>query len=197
MSVSRETAQLLDAYAKLIKKWNPAINLVARGTLQDIHDRHIEDSVQLIEAAQPETGSWVDLGSGGGLPGIVVSILTQSRDLKVTLVESDKRKAAFLQTVRRELELANLTLLADRIEALPDSNHNHASARALAPLEKLLPWLQRVLAKDGTAWLLKGRNWRDEIDAASKDWHFDCETIPSRIEADSVIMKLRGIQKHG
>ncbi|MBA4491010.1 16S rRNA (guanine(527)-N(7))-methyltransferase RsmG [Paracoccus sp. S1E-3] len=194
MDVSRETEALLLRYENLIHKWNPTINLVAAGTLAEVHQRHIEDSAQLFRFAQPKSGKWLDLGSGGGLPGIVIAILGRDLPLPVVLVESDRRKSAFLSTVRRELNLPEVTIKAQRIEQLESGEFNFVSARALAPLRDLLPMISRQLASDGEAWLLKGRSWQQEVEAAKADWSFDIETYQSVTDPESVVLKLRKIE---
>ncbi len=194
MDVSRETEALLARYGDLIAKWNPAINLVAPGTLPDLRHRHIEDSAQLFDLARPTAGAWLDIGSGGGLPGIVIAILGRDLPLPVTLVESDRRKSAFLSTVRRELQLDNLTVKPARIEQLEPGAFNFVSARALASLKDLLPMIHQQLASDGEAWLLKGRSWQQEVEAARPDWSFAIETYLSITDPESVVMKLRKIE---
>ncbi len=193
MDVSRETEMQFARYADLISKWNSAINLVAPGTLTDLRSRHIDDSAQLFTLANPRPGSWLDLGSGGGLPGIVIGILGRDVPLRVTLVESDRRKSAFLATARRELQLDNLTVKSTRIEQLEPGRFDYVSARALAPLSDLLPMISPQLASDGEAWLLKGRTWRQEVEAAQMGWSFDIETYQSATDPESVVMKLRNI----
>lgn len=194
MDVSRETEAQFARYAELITKWNPAINLVAPGTLPDLRNRHIGDSAQLLALAKPRAGSWLDLGSGGGLPGIVIAILGRNLPLQVTLVESDRRKSAFLTTVRRELQLDNLTVKSTRIEQLARGQFDYVSARALAPLSELLSMIAPQLASDGEAWLLKGRTWKQEVEAAQARWSFDIETYQSITDPESVVMKLRKIE---
>lgn len=193
MHVSRETEALLSRYAELIIKWNPAINLVAPGTLADLRHRHIEDSAQVFNLAKPNGGAWLDLGSGGGFPGIVIAILGRHLPLQVTLVESDQRKSAFLNTVRRDLALENLTVKPLRIEQVAPENYPFVSARALAPLPDLLSMIAPQLASDGEAWLLKGRSWRQEVEAAKANWTFKIETYQSITDPESVVMKLRNI----
>ncbi|MFD1795120.1 16S rRNA (guanine(527)-N(7))-methyltransferase RsmG [Paracoccus aurantiacus] len=194
MDVSRETEALLSGYSALVKKWNPTINLVAPQTVADFQQRHIRDSAQLYKHAKPHKGSWIDLGSGGGLPGIVIAILAREHPVDISLVESDARKSAFLSTCKRELGLPRLTVKTKRIEALARSDHDFASARALAPLQKLLPMLFSQLASTGEAWLLKGRSWRQEVEDARTSWSFDLETYKSATDTESVVMKLRNIE---
>lgn len=194
MNVSRETERLFNSYADLIRKWNPAINLVASATILDLESRHIEDSSQVFKLCRPEKGAWLDLGSGGGLPGVVVAILAKNDPLTITLVESDKRKAAFLSTVKRELGLKNLSVKSTRIEVLNAGNYRFVSARALAALDKLMPTLNRQLAQDGEAWLMKGRSWKAEVEAARRSWSFDLDSFPSVTDPEAAILKLRNIK---
>lgn len=193
MIVSRETEDRLVRYQTLLTKWNSAINLVAPATLADARIRHIEDSAQLWTLCSPRSGHWVDLGSGGGLPGIVVSIMAQGTDVRVTLVESDQRKATFLRTVIRELQLTQVSVLSQRIEELAPLLADFLSARALAPMIDLLPMIQRHLAPDGQAWLLKGARWRDECDAAQSEWQFNLRHFPSMTNPDAAILTISGV----
>lgn len=189
-SASREAK--LAAYATLIRKWNPAINLVAAATLPNLETRHLADSSQLATLAPP-SGSWLDIGSGGGLPGIVVAI--HNPDRTVTLVDSDQRKVAFLQTAIRELQLENCTAIAARIETMPPASARHVSARALAPLDRLMPYVARHMTEDGTAWLMKGRNWQAEVDAARKHWRFDITAHASATDPSAAILQISGLHR--
>lgn len=183
----------LSGFADLIRRWNPAINLVAPSTLDDLWNRHIADSTQLADLA-PQAGTWVDVGSGGGLPGIVVAICRPR--LAVTLLDSDARKGTFLRTCIRELDLANCRVETDRIERHPPAGADHVSARALAPMPKLVPYVVRHLRPGGTAWLMKGENWKAEVDSVKTSWHFDLREHPSRTQAGAAILELTGI-RHG
>lgn len=193
MIVSRETHERLVAYEALVRKWNAKINLVAPSTLPEFNSRHIQDSIQIFDHVQFLQGNWVDLGSGGGLPGIVVSIYAQKAPLTVSLVESDQRKSAFLRTVIRELSLQNVSILTGRIENVPPLAANFVSARALAPLSVLLSMVQRHMQQDGTAIFLKGRSWKAECDEARKEWRFDVTSFPSKTDPDAAILKITGV----
>lgn len=190
MSVSREAK--LSAYAALIRKWNRAINLVSLASLPDLETRHLADSAQLAGLLSDPKGLWLDIGSGGGLPGIVVAI--HHPELTVRLVDSDRRKVAFLQTAIRELDLANCTALSARIEELVPAQAANLSARALAPLDRLMPYLERHLASDGTGWLMKGQNWRAELDAAQQNWKFDVTVHPSQTDPGAVILQIGNLR---
>ncbi|WCR10928.1 16S rRNA (guanine(527)-N(7))-methyltransferase RsmG [Paracoccus stylophorae] len=193
IDVSRETEERLDDYAALIRKWNPRINLVAPATLPDLRQRHIDDCLQIAHHAKPVSGLWADLGSGGGLPGLVVAIAFQGRAIRFTLVESDQRKAAFLRTAIRQLDLADTTVLSSRIEALEPLKADHISARALAPLPRLMAYLDRHLAIDGRAWLMKGEQWRSEVAEARKHWNFTADVFPSATKSGAAIINISGV----
>lgn len=188
--VSRETKDLLDAYQELLVRWNKKINLVAPSTISQLRARHIDDCLQISRYADPECGIWADLGSGGGLPGIVLAIFFASRPVRFMLVESDQRKAAFLRSVARSLDLHNVNVQNDRIEAINSLNAAHISARALAPLPRLMPYLDRHMAKDGQAWLMKGEKWQAEVDEARKHWKFNLTSIASSTQPGAAILKI-------
>lgn len=191
--VSRETEERLRHLESLLKKWNPAINLVSKTTLEQTWDRHIADSAQIYALGLPE-GHWVDLGSGGGFPGLVVACLAAGHGdpLRVTLIESDQRKATFLRLAAKELGLAAM-ILAQRIEQAEPQAANILSARALAGLPQLLSFAVRHLAKDGLCLFPKGATWREEVEQARKDWHFDLQAHPSVTDREGAILALKAI----
>ena len=194
-NVSRETSGRLRRFDDLLHKWNPTINLVSRASLKDSWTRHIVDSVQVFRCLDP-TGTWVDLGSGGGFPGLVVAILAadEKPGLRVTLVESDRRKAAFLRTVVRETGI-NCTVLAKRIEQVEPCNADILSARALANLTMLLSYADRHLSTSGTALFPKGATWKKEVEEAQKEWKFGSEAIMSKTDSSAVILKIKGVSR--
>lgn len=194
--VSRETEARLDHYASLIRTWNPRINLVASATIANLQQRHIADCLQLVKLARPTRGLWVDLGSGGGLPGLVVAIACNETSMSFLLVESDQRKSAFLRTVVRELGLRNVKVTTNRIEALEPLNAAYISARALAPLPRLMPYLDHHLVKDGQAWLMKGRQWRSELSEALETWRFNHESFASSTEDAAAILKISEVRRN-
>lgn len=194
LDVSRETMARLERYAALLEKWNPAINLVSRESLNDVWSRHILDSAQIFALLPDGARSWADLGSGGGFPGLVVAILAgeAAPDLKVTLVESDARKAAFLSTAAHDLGLS-VTVRAHRIENLAPLAADVVSARALAPLTDLLAFAARHLAPGGRALFLKGATYPQERAAALAHWSFDVQTHSSKTDAAGVILSIGDI----
>lgn len=191
-NVSRETVERLRTLERLLQKWNPAINLVSKATLPGAWTRHILDSAQLFHLGQ---GShWVDLGSGGGFPGLVIAALAHEHPDKrsVTLIESDQRKATFLRTAARELGLT-VTVLSQRIEQAPPQSANTLSARALAALPTLLAFADRHLHPDGLALFPKGETWQDEVELARQHWHFDLTVHPSATDAAGAILAVKAI----
>jgi 16S rRNA (guanine527-N7)-methyltransferase len=173
LGVSCETMARLDAVVTLLDRWNRAINLVSTQSLPHLWTRHILDSAQLLRFVPSAAQEWRDIGSGGGFPGLVVAILAQEKNpsLRVTLVESDKRKAAFLETAARALDL-DLDILSAREENLPESPCDVVSARAVAPLTTLVGWAHRHLQPKGLALFPKGAGHAAELDAALASWHF-------------------------
>lgn len=193
MTVSRETTDRLAALAALVRKWTPRINLIAPGTVAELEQRHIADSLQLFTLADPQRQSWCDLGSGGGFPGLVLAIAAQGRNVPVTLIESDRRKCAFLQTAIRELDLRETTVLTQRIESAPAQKAAVVSARALAPLPRLMSYVHQHLAPGGAAWLMKGARWQQEIHDARTLWRFEVEPQPSRTDPEATILHVTQI----
>lgn len=194
--VSRETLDDLGHYVDLIIKWNPKINLVSRSTLVDIWSRHIEDSLQVYYHARPINCHWLDIGSGGGLPGLVIAILAKHEDqgVSVTLMESDQRKSVFLRTVIRELSLP-AKVVTDRIELAEPVKADILSARALADLSMLIDFSERHLSQDGYALFQKGKNWQSEVQAAQESWQFEFEVFKSITDEDAVVLKIGGISR--
>lgn len=195
LNVSRETSERLECFAAVLKKWNPSINLVSRNSLEQLWTRHIVDSIQLFRCVRP-AGHWVDLGSGGGFPGLVVAILAAEEcpDLRVTLIESDQRKSAFLRNAAREVGVP-CSVIAKRIEQTEPQQADILSARALADLTALLGFAERHLRPDGVALFPKGVTWQKECDAARQQWNFDAEAITSMTEPQAVILKIKGVSR--
>lgn len=194
-NVSRETFEKLEAYVDLVLKWNPRINLVSKSSADQIHDRHITDSVQLAEGIESEVDLWADLGSGGGFPGLVLAILSAEKPLarRFILVESDARKSAFLAQVTRLLDLP-VTIKTERIEKLAPLDANVLSARALASLNELCGFADRHLLSDGRAVFPKGATFQHEIEEAKASWSFDLAIKPSVTNPDSAILHLWNIK---
>lgn len=192
VSVSRETLRDLDAYLAKVIKWNPAINLVSPVSLRAAQQRHVIDSAQLLAHAPSVATRWADLGSGGGFPGIVIAIFARELrpDLHVTLVEADKRKAAFLRLVAAELSL-DVQIFSERIDHCPPLFADVVSARALAPLKILCGFAEMHLASGGMALFPKGASYAQEVTAARIAWSFDLDVLPSMTDDRARILSIK------
>jgi 16S rRNA (guanine527-N7)-methyltransferase len=187
--VSRETEEKLRTYLRLLMEWSRRINLVAAAPEEVLWQRHVMDSWQLLPLLPP--GPLADLGSGGGLPGIILAI---GRADAVHLIESDKRKAAFLREAARVLGLKHVHVHPDRVEAVRIPYLAAVTARALAPMVDLLPHAAKLLAPRGVAVFPKGRNAEAELTAAAPHWFMQTERFASRTDPESTIFRLSEIR---
>ena len=196
LDVSRETFDDLERYVTLLKKWTKRINLISAATIPVIWDRHVRDSVQVYRSISGSEGIWLDVGSGGGLPGIVLAIIRkhEASGVKTVLIESDLRKATFLRAVSRELDL-RAEVISERIEAADPVGASVISARALGPLEALLGFAERHLAPGGHAVFPKGETWQKEVDNARKTWRFDLDVVQSETDKKAAILIIGGIAR--
>ena len=163
---------------------------MSAGDVEQIWSRHIADSLQLLPDLAVCTG-FVDLGSGGGFPGLVLAIATGH---PVTLIESDRRKASFLREAARATA-TDAIVLAQRIDDVDLPPSPIVTARALAPLPQLLEWTSRLLAPDGACLFLKGRRAASELTAAQTKWHMTVSRRQSRTDPDGVILRLSEIRR--
>jgi 16S rRNA (guanine527-N7)-methyltransferase len=199
-AVSRETLARLETYAALLTQWQKTINLVASSTLPDVWQRHFADSAQLVALTPPNAKGWLDLGSGAGFPGMVVAILLAERPKnltsRVTLIESDSRKAAFLREVARHTGVA-VDIVCGRIESPATQSKvgriDVVTSRALAPLDRLLEWAQPFFLRDSKGLFLKGRDVEGEVTEARKRWTFDCRLVPSTTDPQGRIAVIENL----
>jgi len=217
-AVSPETLARLERYERVLRQWQPAVNLVANGTLAQVWQRHFADSAQLLSLAPTDAHTWLDLGSGGGFPGLVIAILlADGRDRQdrrdasaaggppakamspppVTLIESDARKAAFLREVARHAGIA-VDILSTRIELAATHatvpRPDVVTARALAPLDKLLGLAAPFFSKRSIGLFLKGREAVREVEAARKVWIFNSELIRSCTDPKAHIVRVSALE---
>lgn len=195
--VSRETQDRLLHFAELFRKWAKSINLVAPSTVNAVWERHIADSAQIFQLV-PVSKRWIDLGSGGGFPGIITAIfLAELQDGWVHLVESNNKKAAFLRVALVETGArgsVHAVRIEDAASAIPECDA--ISARALAELDQLfdyvMPWMQ--MKTNTQAFFHKGRDYQVEIDKARGRWDFDLVNHQSVIEPDSVVLEISNLR---
>jgi len=190
--VSRETMARLEAYAALLTRWTRRINLVAPTTVADLWARHIADSAQLMDLAPANARTWIDLGTGAGLPGMVVAVLAAEKRpaLRLRLVESDSRKVAFLSEAARATGVS-VTIEPHRIEVISPAPHDVVSARALAPLPRLCALAHRFAGPDTIFLFPKGARLESELTAATAAWHIRAERIASRTDPAAAILRIR------
>jgi 16S rRNA (guanine527-N7)-methyltransferase len=186
----------LERFVALLAKWQRTHNLVSRGSLDAVWERHIADSLQLLEHA-PDFREWVDLGSGAGFPGLVVAIAAKDRpEAHFTLVESNQKKVAFLRAAIRDSG-ARADVAAERIEMHGQKMAGQAdivSARALAPLVDLCRLAEPYRHEGSVLLLLKGQDFVHEIETASKSWSFDVVTYPSATDSAGRVLALRNLR---
>jgi 16S rRNA (guanine(527)-N(7))-methyltransferase RsmG len=195
VGVPRETEEAIRRFAELLLRWNRRINLVSERTIDDLWQRHVADSLQLLPLLPDAPTPLLDLGSGAGFPGLVLAAATGWR---TTLVEADKRKAAFLIDAAGRLGLGHVEVHAKRIEDAELSRTRLLTARALAPLPTLLHHAHRLLSPEGGIALFpKGRRAEEELTAASRDWMMRVERFPSRTDPASTIFRISEIRPAG
>jgi len=195
--VSRETAARLDNLIELFLKWQRTTTLVGPSTVSRLWTRHVADSAQLVGLA-PEARNWIDLGSGSGFPGLVVACqLAGIPGSRVHLIESNAKKAAFLREAGRALALPSLvhaTRIEDFIERFAQPIEV-ITARALAPLDKLLGYAEPLLKKGAQGLFIKGQDVEAELTEASRYWNIDAALVPSRTNPQGRIVVVRGAER--
>lgn len=196
--VSRETISRLETYEALLKRWQKTINLVAPSTLNDIWHRHFADSAQVWGLRPAESKHWLDIGSGAGFPGLVLAIMAaETGQTRHTLIESDSRKAAFVREVARATGVA-VDILCTRIESreIPAKvgSVDCVTARALAPLPKLLGLAAPYFASNTTGFFLKGREVAAENEDAMRTWNYVAELHPSVTDQQGRVVVVRALK---
>lgn len=183
--VPRETVERLETFAALLLDENQRQNLVSKSTLPDLWQRHIADAVQLL-AYMPKRGSWLDIGSGAGLPGVVIAVLTGAPML---LVEPRRLRADFLRHTVDVLDLGpNVAVVQSKVELVRRPPVDFITARAVASIDRLFA-IAGHLSHKGTIWVLpKGRSAKSELDAARQTWQGDFRLEPSRTDPDAQIL---------
>lgn len=192
-SLTPDIKQKLDAYSRILLEWNRSINLIAKSTESDFWQRHFEDSIQLENFIPSHTKSVLDVGSGAGFPGLVLAITRP--DLEVTLVESDHKKTAFLMNVSRETN-SPVKIFSERLEKIAPQNPDLITARAFAPLDKLLELCSSQINNKTEFLLLKGGQVEEELANAKKMWEFEHQIYPSKTDKSGVILHIQGAKKH-
>ncbi len=192
--VSRETLKRLENYADLLRDWNACHNLVSARSLEDLWRRHIWDSAQLAPLVPASAKTLVDLGSGAGFPGLVLAELLRDR-VAVTLFEATAKKCAFLAAAARNMDLP-IAIENTRMEDVAFQSFDVVTARACAPLPKLLGYAQHFTAPDSVCLFLKGQNLGSELTEAHKSWRMKFRQFPSLTDPSGAILELRELSPH-
>lgn len=188
--VSRETFDRLKQYHSLLIKWQSHINLISPNTIPDIWSRHILDCCQLYSLIEHKDDVVVDMGSGAGLPGLILAILGCSQ---MHLIESDLRKTQFLKEASRELGLST-TIHHGRIESVRIDSVRTITARALKPLPQLLAWAHPLTAANTICLFPKGKNYATEMEDARKSWHFESLIQPNTVDNSGIVLIVKQIK---
>lgn len=188
-SVSRETLERLKAYEASLHEWQKKFNLVSNASLEDAWNRHFLDSMQLFNFIPKTARSLCDFGSGAGFPGMVLAIMAKEKTpyLKVSLIESIKKKTLYLNEVNKITE-ANAVIINDRIENIPPQSFDVITSRAMASLKDLLNYTKKFFGKNTVCIFPKGKSYAEEIAEAEKFWKFDCKIVPSEMSSEGVIL---------
>jgi 16S rRNA (guanine527-N7)-methyltransferase len=197
-AVSRETARRLETLVSMLQHWQPRINLVSPHTLSEVWTRHVADSMQIAEQL-PNARHWLDLGSGGGFPGLVIAaqLAETGEPHHVHLVESNAKKCAFLRSAAREMDVY-ASVHCMRIDAFfraPLPRIDAVSARALAPLSQLLELAKPLLTTGIPAVFPKGRDVSGELTEAEQSWKVNCRLVPSRTDPDGALVVVYAVEK--
>ena len=195
LDVPRETMERLEAFAAFLREESELQNLVSRSSLGHLWSRHIYDSAQLLRFAPPNAAAWLDLGTGAGFPGLVTALLHPAH---FTLVEGRKLRVDFLIGAAELLGVSHrITILCSKVEALPQRSYDVISARAFAPLPRLLDLAHRFSTAK-TRWILpKGRNARSELDAARASWQGAFRLEQSLTDPEAQIVVAEGVTGKG
>jgi 16S rRNA (guanine527-N7)-methyltransferase len=195
-----DTMERLNRYERLLREWNAHTNLVAPSTLDDVWGRHFWDSAQILALIPPQARTILDIGAGAGFPGLVLAALVQPAEdatgehPAVALVEATQKKARFLAEAAAAMGL-NVAIHPVRAEDLAAQNADVVTARAVAPLDKLLEWVERHLKPGGTALLLKGARANEELTAARRTWDFEVNSLPSRSDSAGMVLCVTGLRR--
>ena len=189
--ILKESTQNIEKYIKILLDWQKHVNLISKNTIPEIEKRHVLDSAQLWKYIPDSSKTLTDVGSGGGFPGIILGILNKTAGfpLRITLIESDSKKAIFLSEVNRQLKL-NLNILTERVEKVENLKSDIITARAFSELNQILVLCKKIVSRE-TIWILpKGKGYQEEI----KKCQFDCqiEQFPNEY-SEGVILKISGV----
>ncbi len=190
-NISSSQEKLLDTYIHNLKKYNKHTNLVGSSTLEDPWKRHILDCLQILPTLKNYNYSILDMGTGAGLPGLILSIMGCHN---VTLVDSNNKKTKFLEKIKKEMNL-KVKIILDRVENEENKKYDIITSRALANLSKLFTYSHNFLKKNTVLIFLKGKTVNDEILDATKIWKFECHKHTSLSDRGGSLLVIRNLKK--
>ena len=190
-NLSRKQVDLIDSYIVKLTKSNQIHNLVGPSTIDVAWDRHINDSLQLSEFIEKKSASIIDLGTGAGLPGVILHIFGY---LNILLIDSKMKKINFIKEFAHEQNL-EIKTICTRVEKIKNQKFDFIICRAFAPLIKLLDYSRFFTKKNTSLLFLKGRNVKKEIDDAKKSFNFVYDLYPSKSEGDGFVLKISKYKK--
>lgn len=195
-NVSRETTENLVTFQNMVLEWNEKFNLISKSSVEDIWERHVLDSAQLIQYIKNKDKTLYDFGSGAGFPAVVLAIISREfyPNLKITLIESIGKKATFLSEVNKKLKL-NMVVLPERIEKLTLPKADIITSRAMASLEKLLQYAKPFCNKETKLLFLKGEKWQEEIKTAEQKWTFEHQSFSSETSEKGRVLLIKNIRR--
>lgn len=196
-NVSRETYDKLTTYVRMLKEWQQKFNLVSNNSLSEVWERHVSDSAQLFKYLPDDIDSVYDLGSGAGFPGLVLAIMAQEQrpDLKFRLIESITKKTVYLNAVKTELKLENVSIVNERAEKLKFPAAGVITARAMTALENLLTYAERLANRQTLMIFPKGRSYKEELTVVQKKWNFKLSVKKNEVSSDGVILLLENVRR--
>ena len=196
-NVSRETLGQLVDFTQIICEWNEKMNLISKNSIKDIWQRHILDSIQLIDYLPLNLKKLVDIGSGAGFPALVLAIVLAGKktDAHLDLVESITKKTVYLNDAVQRLGLQNVQIVNSRVENAVFKGVDVITARAVAALDVLLAYQNKIGDNKTIGLYLKGKTYREEIAAAHKNWDFECNVAENRYSDDGVILQISALRR--
>lgn len=196
-NVSRETLGQLVDFTQIICEWNEKMNLVSKNSIKDIWQRHILDSLQIIDHLPYSFKNLVDIGSGSGFPAIVLAITLKEKmpDAKLMLVESITKKTVYLNDVAHRLNLQNVQVINSRVENAVFKDVDVITARAVASLDVLLGYQNKIGNSKTIGVYPKGRTYNEELAEAKKNWGFDCKQVKDKYDESSAILIISNLRR--
>ena len=196
-NVSRETKDRLVAFVSVLQEWNSKINLVSKNSMAEVWQRHVLDSLQLINFLPADIKHLVDIGSGAGFPGVILAIALMEKQpkAKVTLVESIGKKTVYLKDVCSRIGLVNTVVENQRIENMSFGAIDVITARAVAALEVLCGYCAPISGKKTKMLFLKGKSYADEMAVSQQKWKYDYHIHENMYSTDGVILELSNLRK--